>query len=90
MQLVLHSETKRALANCVASNAHAFMLTGPGGSGKQSVAELLATQLLGVDKLEHQPGLRLIAPDKGSIGIDVVREVQRCFRLKTTGQQIVL
>jgi DNA polymerase III subunit delta' len=86
MELVLHSDTKQALDNIVASDAHAIMLVGPSGSGKQSVAQLLAERLLEVGSLENQAGLRVISPQKGSIGIDEIRQIQRFLRLKTTGQ----
>jgi DNA polymerase III subunit delta' len=86
MDLVLHPDTKQALEDSIASNAHAVMLVGPSGCGKQSVAQLLAKQLLEVQSLENQAGLRVITPVKSSIGIDEIRQIQSFLRLKTTGK----
>ena len=85
MELLLHSETKQAVENSLVSGAHAFMLSGPAGSGKSTLARYMATILLETNKIDNQPGFKLVSPTKGSIGIDAIRTAQQFMRLKTTG-----
>ncbi|GAC1386775.1 MAG: hypothetical protein NVS1B7_3230 [Candidatus Saccharimonadales bacterium] len=90
MEILLHPESKHGLLALVKSPAHAFMLTGPIGSGKRTVADWLTQKILGVCQLENQPGLLYIEPnDKGTISIESVRSVTMFLRLKTTGQQLI-
>jgi len=85
MDLLLHPETEKAIGHALAGHAHAFLLNGPAGSGKLTLAEHMARQFLQVKSLDNQPGFRMIQPAKGSIGIDAIRTIQQFMRLKTTG-----
>lgn len=86
--LVLHPHTKEHVAQFAARPAHAVMLTGPNGIGKTSLAETIAEQILGLDadKLATYPYFSVLRPEKGTISIDAIRELQRFLQLKTIGE----
>ena len=95
--LVLHRQTRRHLEQFARNPNHAVLLAGPAGSGKQSLAELLARQLIDWDEnrdIYEYPYLHLIAPpaDKPSIGIEAIRELHHLTALKlpTAGQRRVV
>lgn len=60
------------------------MLTGNEGSGKAFVARALAEELL-EQKLENHPYFIVVEPEKKSLTIEQVRELQKTMKLKTTG-----
>lgn len=87
MNLVLSDKTKTALDSYVKHPAHAIGIIGPRGLGKYTIAQLIATQLLGLDqnKLASYPYFRHVAPEKQHISIEQIRDVISFTRLKTTG-----
>lgn len=88
-QLVLHAKTQQELAAFLGRPTHALLLTGPAGSGKQTVALWLAGQLLGIEAeaLPNYPYFLLADTLTPSISIDTVRQQQHFLRLKTLGDK---
>lgn len=87
MTVVLHPHTKKQIDGIVIRPTHGILLSGPEGSGKHFVARHLASRLLEkeFEKFENYPYYRLVSPEKGSISIDQIRELQKFLQLKTTG-----
>lgn len=84
-QLLLHPQTERRLTDFLSNPSHAITLIAPAGSGKHSLAWLLASQLLNVDgdSLVNQPYFKSIHSDDGkAIGIEAVRELEHFLSLK--------
>lgn len=87
-ELLLQPALKQDLLAAIQSKAHALALIGASGSGKGTLARVLASCYLGkthVDTLQHEPYYKEISGAGGSIGIDAVRELQKFVSLKTTG-----
>ena len=87
--LILHDATPEQLQAFLASPSHALLLTGPTGIGKTTVAEAIASTLIGAPLASHPYHLLInyafIEPEKPSIPIEAVRELQKFLLLKTTG-----
>ncbi len=86
--LVFHPTTKLSVDQFIASPVHAVALTGPQGSGKGSVAQYIAQQLLGLNlaAFERYAYKQTLQPEKSqSITIDQIRELQRFMTLKIPG-----
>jgi len=73
--------------------AHAYLLTGPAGSGKRALADRLCALLLGenVAGLQH-PDIHVIEPESKSrrILIDQIRELERNLQMRSRlgGQKV--
>lgn len=87
--MILHERTRQHIEQFIANPSHALLLVGPHGTGKTYVATHLLARLLNIDPglAPAHPALRVISPEKNSISIDVVRELQRFLQLKTTGKR---
>lgn len=87
--LILHDLTREQLQGFMTNPSHALLLTGPAGIGKTTVAEAVAASMLGAKLASHPYHLLInytfIEPDKPSIPIEAVRELQKFLLLKTTG-----
>lgn len=83
-ELLLHERTRAAVATIIAKPPHALLVTGADGSGKGTLARLLAARMLGKDitKLDSIPFCHVIDPKDKSIGIDEIRELQQFLKLK--------
>lgn len=89
--LILHSSTAAALERFVRQPAHALVVSGPAGAGKDSVAAELMRRLLGAETLEavaDYPYVNTIdiPKDKTVVGIDEIRQLQRFASLKLPGK----
>lgn len=80
-ELVIHDQTRSQLEHYLRQPAHALLLIGPDGSGKQAIVEALAKQLLTSRNEVH---FKTVEPekDKQSIGIETIRELQQFVKLK--------
>jgi DNA polymerase-3 subunit delta' len=87
--LVVHPLTQQHLTQYSAAPAHALLLTGPAGTGKGILTQRLATQILKstISKANNAAIRHIEADEKGTISIEVVRELRQFVRLKTTGAQ---
>lgn len=88
-ELVLHPSTRQAVEAFVQSPGHSLLLVGAKGGGKATLALFVAAQALDLpaEKLAAHPYFLHIAPQKNSISIDDIRQLQDFVRLKTTGTQ---
>ena len=83
--LVLHPVTRQQLDDFVGAPAHAVILNGPAGSGKQTLAIHLSTMVLGLPLagFTDYPYKMIVVSDEGkAIGIEAVREIERFLSLK--------
>jgi hypothetical protein len=89
MSLVLHQRTHDQIAQFMSAPAHALLLVGPDGIGKTALAEHLAAQLLGLsgEEFARHPYVRRVGPEKNTISIETVRELQKFLQLKTIGTE---
>ena len=83
--ILLHPATTREIEALARRPRHALLIVGEEGSGTDVIADMLAKRLLGISELENYPYLMHITPEKGTIGIGQVRELNGFLRLKTTG-----
>ena len=88
-ELLLHTNTNRALNAFLGSGSHALLLHGEIGAGKEKVALTIAQALLGSKPLELQPYFTHIRPDGKKIGIEKIRELHAFLQLKTSGKDAV-
>lgn len=89
--LILHPQTKEQVMQFLNSPAHATLLVGGRGVGKTKLATTLAAHVLGVEpeKLEQYPYITIVGPEKDSISIEAIRQLQRFLQLKTLGDRSV-
>lgn len=88
--IVLHKLTAAHLDRFIAQPAHALLLTGAEGIGKQYIAEHIVQRLIeSSGNIHDYPYLRTIVPekDKSSIGIEAVRDLQQFVKLKLPADQ---
>lgn len=89
--LLLNEATKADLDNFLARPAHALLLAGPDGSGRLALAMMLASELLGVAKLNAGASFRLVEPDeKGNISIEQVRQLKDFTKLKLEKRRVIV
>lgn len=89
--IVLSERTAVQFARLLEHPAQAILLNGPAGSGKRFAAEHLAARLLNISisTLANQAYVTVLAPERGTLSIEAVRELQQFMRLKTVGRQAV-
>lgn len=84
---IFHPSTKGHVAQFSAKPSHALLLVGSNGVGKTHVAEVMIANVLHseTDMLDRHPYYKVISPEKSSISIDAIRDLQRFLQLKTLG-----
>ncbi|MFA5003984.1 MAG: AAA family ATPase [Candidatus Saccharimonadales bacterium] len=87
VELLVHADTQKALASFKNSPTHAVLLAGHSGLGKSLVAQTLIGELLNIppDELKNYAYYRTIEPEKGSISIEKIRELNAFFARKVPG-----
>jgi hypothetical protein len=85
--LVLHPHTHKRLKDFTQQPSHALLLVGPDGSGKFSIAKMIAEEILGVPTITDYPYSLQLAADNAAIGIEAVRQIERFLSLKVPGQK---
>jgi len=82
--LLIHPQTAAALTAVAGQPPHALLISGPAGMGKTAVALQLMAELSGIapDKLAQHQFVRLIEPEKQSIPIEAVRQLDHFFATK--------
>jgi DNA polymerase III subunit delta' len=89
MSLVLHEHTAAQIARFVAAPSHALLLVGPDGIGKTALAHQTMAQLLDLDETAYarHPYIKYITPEKNTISIEAVRDLQKFLQLKAVGDK---
>lgn len=90
--MLFHPATSQQIQTFLARPSHAVLLAGPPGTGKGSVAKLLAWKLLDLQdaaKLDSYPYFTHLHDPESSWSIDTVRKLSEFLRLKTTGSHPV-
>ena len=88
-ELLLHPQTEQAVHRIVEASPHALLILGPKGSGKGTLAHMLAGKLLGVDDPQSYAYFHLVSPESTSVTIEQIRELNAFMRLKVPGQASV-
>lgn len=89
---LLHKSTTRSLEGILKGQPQAILLIGPAGSGKATVANWLAAQMLEIktaDITSHPQVLRITPIDNKAIGIDEVRRIEHFLSLRATSDKLV-
>jgi hypothetical protein len=87
--LLLHPRTKSQIELLLERPTHAVLISGPAGSGKKTLAKVIAAELLGVKKLEEHPYFMHVEKikNKQDISIEQVRDIIANTRLKIPGDK---
>lgn len=90
MSVLINPYTKKQMDDFVKAPGHGLGLSGPMGSGKEFLAQHLASQILDIDhkKLTSHPYAKIIDADSSG-GIDSVRDVQRFLQLRVPGKAVI-
>ena len=84
--LLLHPAVQPLLQALATQPPQGVLFVGPAGIGKMSTATIFARSLV-----THPTAIRVISPDdKGTITIEVIRELYKATRAKQEGQQVVI
>ena len=86
-QLLLHPQTRQDIERFILAPKHALLITGADGSGKTTLAEETATQILALESRNLQDHPYFMAVNQTPVGIDQIRAVTTFLRLRTTGKQ---
>lgn len=83
--LILHDETRHQIEKFIGSPSHALMISGPGGSGKHTLAAKVAESVLQLpaDSFASYPYKMFITSEENkAIGIEIVRALEHFLSLK--------
>ncbi|HEX9153767.1 MAG TPA: hypothetical protein VF809_03025 [Candidatus Saccharimonadales bacterium] len=88
-RLVLHPRTREQVAHFTDDPSHALLLVSANGMGKTAVARAILTKVLRLapDSLDQHPYFTIVTPEKGTISIDAIRQLQHFLQLRTLGDQ---
>ena len=86
-KLVLNPTIEKQIGVFSGSPSHALLLVGPSGSGKLSLAKIIAETILDIPTVNDHPYTLHIAPAGPSIGIESIRQLEQFLSLKVPGQK---
>ncbi|MDQ3065436.1 MAG: AAA family ATPase [bacterium] len=83
-KLLLHHKVRYNLEQVLSRQPHGLLLTGPEGSGKQTVVRCLAAEILGLttDNLLNYPYIFIFDLIEKAISIESIRNLQQFLKLK--------
>lgn len=90
--LLLNPVTRKQLDSYMANPSHAITLVAPTGSGKHSVALMLAAKLLAIkpEQLANQPYFKILTSQDGkAISIETIRELEHFLSLKVPSHALL-
>ena len=87
--MLIHPVTARQLNALVSSKPQAILISGSAGSGKQTIAKKLSSDVLGRTLGENDPYFLNIFPEKSSIGIESIRNIRSYLSRKSTGKAVI-
>lgn len=87
--MIRHPQTDYEIESFIGRPSHALMIIGEEGAGKPTVALHIARKVLNKDSLEADSSFRHHSPEKGSIGIEQIRLLQKFLQLKTAGTSAI-
>ena len=84
-KMMLHEHTEKQVKAFTSQPSHALLLVGPKGSGKFSLAQMLAADVLRVPSVtDYAYGMHIVSKET-SIGIEAIRGIEQFLRLKVPG-----
>ncbi len=85
--IVIHPSTRERLNDLILNPFQALLISGPDGIGKTTVAKYYLSVLLqcSIDAIDNYKYGLIISPDKKSISIDQIRQLNEFLTLKTIG-----
>jgi len=88
-ELLISNVTNEGIGRILKKPAHALLLIGVTGIGKNTIARYIASKLLNLESMEKlgsYPYFYTIAQENNLVTIDQIRQLREIFRLKTTGK----
>lgn len=88
--ILIHPTSQKQIQSFILHPSHAVLFLGPEGIGKRTLSDFLACQLLELpssEALTTYPYITYITPEKDSISIEAVRDLQHFTKLKIPGSK---
>ncbi|MDQ3123446.1 MAG: AAA family ATPase [bacterium] len=82
--LLLHPKVRSNLEQVISNQPHGLLISGPDGSGKETLLRNMAAELLHIsqEQIQKHPYVLIINPKDESISIDEIRGLQQFLKLK--------
>lgn len=87
--LLISDDAKDTVNAFIKNPTHATIFTSRQGSELMKIAESIATTLLRTKDLSTEQYVRIISPEKNSISVDSIRELQKFFALVVPGSSAI-
>jgi replication-associated recombination protein RarA len=89
-EFVFHASTKAFISNYAEHPTQSLLIAAPAGSGKKLLARQLVGKTLHIEPaaVAENPYVRIIQPEKDTIGIEIIRALEQFLRLKVPTTQI--
>jgi len=90
MEILLSPSTRKSIDSFISSPSHALGVFGDQGSGKYTVAEYLARNILQLGESSQITEIHIVRPnDKGSIPIEDIRGIAGFLKLKSVSKKTI-